>query len=248
MKRILTTYCVLIALSILTFNAFADSNNHNKHRAHAATMWWVIFNNPDACFTNPGAVEKCGPPDVFGPEYLASVAQGDPNPALITPNADAQIGVVYATGAVSDRRNGRIRFNASIYRTPDEPLNLAGDQVVDPLGLGRGFNNLDAEIHLVVRDHGRARRDGLFGQLTNFLEPLCSDPNLLFEGGKNICVDIHTSVYGAGESGEDVVTRFSDGSEVRGAQTTLIRQGDMVLVMVETRIPDRRKKRKGRRD
>ena len=136
-----------------------------------------------------------------------------------------------------------MRLAASIYRTRDDsPLQLSGDQVIDPLGLAIGFVNEDAEVHVVVRDHGRAHRDQLVAQRTNFLEPACSDPNLLFEGGSNICVDLQTAVFAAGEVGRDEVIRFADNSTVLRADAYLFRQGDALQVVVDTRIPDRRRR------
>ena len=204
------------------------------------TLWWVIFNYPDACTANPGAAEQCGSVDVFGQPYLDSVAVGDPNPALIQPNVDAGVSVLFATGGVTDNRNGKVRLVASIYKTPD-PLMLMGDQTIDPMGLGVGLTSDAAEVHLVVRDHGRKRSDGVIAQVTNFLEPYCSDPRLLFDAGSNVCQDVHFAIFAPGEIGQDAVYRFADGQMHSGAAAYLFRQGDAVLAVVETAIKDRRR-------
>lgn len=240
MFRTILTLILAIGFASTTTSAQADER---KHHPHAATLWWVIFNNPDACTANPGAVEQCGTVDVFGSAFLESVAAGSPNPGLIQMNADAQIGVLYATGATTDARNGRIRLTASIYRTGGEPLQLMGDQVIDPMQTGNGFWNTDAEIHLVVRDHGRVKREGLTAQITNFLEPYCSDPLLMFEGGRNRCQDIQAAVYAPGETGQDAVYRLDNGQFISNASALLFRQGDAVQAVVETRIRDRRRPR-----
>lgn len=211
-----------------------------RHYSHAATMWWVIFNNPEACMANPTGVEKCGEVDLFGQAYLDSVVAGSPDPALIVVNTMAGVGVIYATGGVSDPRNARIRLAAAIYRSPDEFLDVSGEQVLDPLATGTGFVNTNAEIHLVVRDHGRTRRDGYVTQISNFLEPYCSDPSLGFEGGLNTCVDIQAAVYAPGEAGTDAVIRLSDGQQLFFSSAHLYRQGDVVQAVIDTRIPDRR--------
>ncbi len=211
-----------------------------RHYSHAATLWWAIFNNPNACLSNPLGLEKCGAVDIFGQAYLDSVAAGNPDPSLIQPNIASGVAVLYATGGLSDPRNGRIRLAASIYRSPFEHLDLAGAQIVDPLGLGLGFVNYSSEVHLIVRDHGRQRRAGMVTQITNFLEPYCSDPLLGWEGGRNTCADIQAAVFAVDEDGKDAVFRLSDGQSLSYGSAYLFRQGDMLQAVVDTRIPDRR--------
>jgi len=207
----------------------------------AVTLWWLFFNNPDGCVTNPGAVEQCGEIDVFGKAYLGSVAMGSPDPTLISPNPNAKLGVIYATGGKTNA-NGKIRLVASAYRSAaDVPLTL-GPNVVDPLGLGRAFENPDAEVHLVLRDHGRKVNGGLITQITNFLEPFCSDPLLLFFSGPNICQDVQFAVFGPHESGVDSVFGFGDPpTRVPRAKAYLLRNGDMVQAVVETRLTSDRR-------
>ncbi len=203
----------------------------------ALTLWWVVFNEPDNCVTNPGAIEQCGEADVFGQPFLDSVANGTPDPTLIAPNVDAGLAVIYATGGRTTR-TGAIRLVASIYRSAaNEPLNLAGPSLVDPMGLGRAFDRTDAEVHLVVRDHGEVVDEDLSVQILNFLEPYCSDPNLGWHAGKNTCSDVQFAVFGPGESGVDAVYAFGDSSTpLRRASATLIRNGDMLQAIVETRV------------
>ena len=240
MKKLNVIFALALACTVAAPGSYADFPL--RHVPHAATLWWVIFNNPDACITNPGAAEQCGPADVVGVDFLASIAAGDPNPALISPNVAAGVAQIYAAGAVSDPRNGRIRFATSIYRSPAaEPLAMSGPQSIDTLGLQRAFDNPDAEIHLVVRDHGRVDRDNLVAQLTNFIEPSCSDPNLLFEAGPRLCKDLHAAVFAPGETGQDAMFRLADGQLLSNAKAFLFRQGDVVQTVIETRIPDRRK-------
>lgn len=238
MMRTILTFALAIGMVGIATTALADER---RHHPHAATLWWVIFNNPDACIANPGAAEQCGTVDVFGAAFLESVAAGSPNPALIQINADAQVGVLYATGSTTDARNGRIRLAASIYRTTAEPLQLMGNQVIDPMQTGNGFWSIDAEIHLVVRDHGRVRRDGLIAQVTNFLEPYCSDPLLMFEGGRNRCQDIQAAIFAPGETGQDGMYRLDNGLFLSNSSAHLFRQGDAVQAIVETKIRDRKK-------
>lgn len=229
-----------LALALFAHAALA---HEKRNHPHAVTLWWVIFNNPDACLTAPDGIEKCGAADVFGQAYLDSVASEQPNPGLIAPNTDAGLAVIYATGGVTNARTGRLRLAASIYRS-DAALDLSGSQVVDPLGLGTSYRSTGAEVHLIVRDHGRARRDGLLTQITNFLEPYCSDPLLLFEAGDNLCADVQYAIFAQGEAGLDGVFSFANGMPVHGASAYLVRQGDMLQAVVETRVRDRRQARR----
>lgn len=203
----------------------------------ALTVWWVIFNDPDACVTNPGAIEQCGEADVFGQPFLDSVGNGTPDPTLIAPNIDAGLAVIYATGGHTSQ-TGRTRLVASIYRSADGvPLNLAGPSLVDPMGLGRAFEKTDAEVHLIVRDHGKVVEGELSTQILNFLEPHCSDPNLGWFAGKNTCADVQFAVFAPGESGDDAVYAFGDPTTpLRRAYAKLVRNGDMLQAIIETRV------------
>ena len=233
-KIVLITLFAVLGLGLWGQESRADEG----HNARSVTLWWVIFNNPDACVANPGGAEQCGGADVFGQAFLDSIASGAPNPSLIAPNTDAGLGVLFATGGVTGE-NGRISLAASIYRSPEGGgLQLAAaESIVDPLGLGAGLENPQAEIHLVVRDHGRRVRRGELQQISGFLDPYCSDPNLLYFAGSNTCADVQFAVFGPGESGPDDVYAFGATPEkVWRARATLIRNGDAVQAFVETRL------------
>lgn len=228
-----------ILIAVLLAAALFGSNiqaSDYRQGPRSVTLWWLFFNNPDACVANPGGTEQCGAVDVFGEAYLESVATGSPDPSLISPNLDSKLAVIYATGGKTST-GGRVRLVASAYRSAaDVPLSL-GPGAVDPLGLGRALENPNAEVHLVVRDHGPRIRGALITQITNFLEPFCSDPNLLFFSGPNTCQDVQFAIFGANESGIDSVYAFSDPEKpVRRARAHLVRNGDMVQAIVETRI------------
>lgn len=226
---ILSTFAMQIA------NARQASDNPPGVGIRTATLWWVVFNQPDACITHPGEVEQCGEVDIYGQAYLDSVAAGAPDPTLIVPNTDAELAVIYATGAKSNW-NGHLRLTASIYRSTSA-LDLSGPNVVDPLGLGVAFTNPQAEIHLIVWEHGAAIPGELITQTLNFLEPFCSDPNLGFIGGDNICRDTQFAIFAPSESGQDSVFAFSSPREpLRDAKAILVRNGDMIQAIVETRL------------
>ncbi len=205
----------------------------------AATSWWVIFNSPENCITAPGEDIACGGRDVFGQPYLDSLMAGEPDPSLIMPNVAANYGVIYGSGAVTTR-NGRVRLISSIYRSnqADVPLDLSGGTLIDPQGMGNAFTNVDAEVHVVVRDHGEVIRGNLMEQLTYFLESNCSDPTLGFVGGgPNICKNLHDATFAPGEAGEREVTIFGTETVVEGARAVLFRNGDNLQMIVETIVP-----------
>lgn len=234
-KFVLSVIIATISLGLWGQKAHAyDDGRHPR----SVTLWWVIFNNPDACKANPGGAEQCGGVDVFGQAFLDSLASGSPDPSLIAPNVEAGLAVLFATGGVTGE-NGRIDFAASIYRSPEGGgLALAGaESIVDPMGLGTGLENGQAEIHLVLRDHGRRVRHGELQQISSFLDPYCSDPNLLYFAGENTCADVQFAVFGANESGRDDVYAFGGTPQkVHRAKAFLIRNGDAVQAFVETRL------------
>ena len=237
MKSVVKNAVVSSILFALSSAAFADDARHGYGRSFgpsAVTVWWVIFNAPENCYGSPDPDANCTSLDVFGAAFLDSIANGSPNPALIAPNMASKPAVLYATGDVTDYR-GRVRLAASIYRVA-EGTQQSLPPGVDPMGFGRGYENEGAEVHLVVRDHGRVKRRDLLPQITNFLDPYCSDPNLLYFAGKNLCADTHFAVFGAQEAGEDAVYAFADMQPVRRAKATLLRDGDVVRAVIETRI------------
>lgn len=229
---------IALGLSLSAPTVLADHHD-NPGFSRAVTVWWLVFNNPAACTENPGGLERCGPNDVFGPAYVESLENGAPDPALIAPNLAAQIGVVFATGGTTNAQ-GWIRLVGAIYRSaPGGGLDIGSGNIVDPLALGRGYENPNAEVHLVVRDHGKAHpnRTELRSQILNFLEPYCSDPNLDYFAGPNLCRDAQFAQFAPGETGTDGVFEFHDPAHaVHGALAHLERNGDMMQFVIETQV------------
>lgn len=112
------------------------SSKKSRSGVEAVTAWWLFANNPSACISNPNTdgLPQCGPRDVYGDDYLASLAQGDIRLDLLSPNLDAELGIVFATGGTTDEY-GYIRMVASAYLTQD-PLDI--DVSIDPLRFQRG--------------------------------------------------------------------------------------------------------------
>lgn len=121
------------------------------------TVWWVTFNRPRKCVTP----YMCGGDDLFNP--------------------DAEVGVFYAAGVVSDSY-GQVSMSGEVdYGELPEGF----DQVPFP-GLDHPIRP-GAEIHLVLRGHGPASFDPamLERQLTEF------------NGGcpPNACFDVQFSAH-----------------------------------------------------
>jgi hypothetical protein len=95
---------------------------------HTYTIWWVVFNHPDECITAPGETVQCGEPDVIA-EFMGE--------------SDAGVTLAPATGNVVGT-SGHGNFGASLRVGDDRDVILGG-----PLS-----NPREAEVHLVVRDHG----------------------------------------------------------------------------------------------
>ena len=104
--------------------------------------------------------------------------------------------------------------------------------MADPLGLQQGWTNPDAEVHLVLRHHGPAVKEGGLAQVTNILDPYCSDPLLVYEGEEangSVCSDKQDVIVMAGESGELPVHVFGTGVPIEGARTIVKRRGDDLI-------------------
>lgn len=209
-----------------------NSSYHNRPRAlHAVTLWWVIFNEPGKCVTSPEAAAQCGAVDIFGQEYLDSVANGAPDPGLIRPNLESGLAIVYATGGITSLR-GRVRLVASLYQGAS-----GGDlpDTVDPMNLNRALTSSNAEVHLVMRDHGRRHRNDYESQISAFLDPYCSDPNLLYFAGPNLCQDVQFAVFAADQGGDTRMFAFADPTQpLRRARARLTRGDGVVQAIVET--------------
>lgn len=108
----------------------------------AYTVWWVVFNRPEACTTHRSGPVRCGEKDLLErPETEASALFAAGN-------------VVAGGGAAS--------FGAYLAKG-----DTAGCQQELPCGEGL-TNPGGAEIHLVVRSHGPTHPDVVEEQTTTF--------------------------------------------------------------------------------
>lgn len=132
---------------------------------NAYTLWWVVFNDPAAC-SAPG----CGEDDIFNED-------GSLNEAGIMA---AGIAIGHATGNVA-RADRTTEFGGKLMRNDAS----GAHQIVIPAGFGAEnvlltASGLEAEVHVVVQNHGKARKriKRLLRQLTRFqagCNPNCKD-------------------------------------------------------------------------
>jgi len=205
MKNTLIKVVVLAAFAACPAMVLAGGNNQV-----AATNWLVFFNNVAGCATSP-----CSGADVV------VNAGTEEEPIWTNP---AEVSVCYLTGQVV-QANGRATFAAS----------FAVGQTYGcfwPLGgTGPGLAHIDAEVHVVLQQHGAAHRpgEGLVDQVA-YIEGECNPE----------CEDTQFAIHVPDEGSpfETVVPmqRTSDGSVVRRSESTLLREGDGIRVINYTRI------------
>jgi hypothetical protein len=137
------------------------------------TMWWIVWNNPEAC-----GADGCNDAD-FG-----------------VPGVDVDIG--YADGMVV-RADGRGHFNAKLREGQDLP----GFPPELGWTTGTGLRDAQrSEIHLVLRSHGPSIR-GIVRDMVSTLHGGCDYSvfgGLVPEGsvgipGPNTCVDMQFAVH-----------------------------------------------------
>lgn len=107
----------------------------------AYSVWWVVFNRPEACLARPTEAVRCGEAD------------------LVRPAAEAS--ALFAAGGVAAGRGdgffgGRLTVG-----------DLRGCQAELPCRAGL-TNPAGAEVHLVVRSHGPVIPDRVDAQITTF--------------------------------------------------------------------------------
>ncbi len=140
-----TTFIAATMLLLLSCGASRPAAAQGEKTA--ATMWWVVFNNPEFCATSPCGLDDLG-------------------------NEDVAPSVVHATGQISGR-NGSLQLVASLYETAEGFGDLdTNTSLIGGPGLA---DSKKAEIHLVVRSHGAPIPGIVDEQLTVFVDPGCQD-------------------------------------------------------------------------
>ncbi len=224
MSKHISKLLIATTLTFLSNMAMAD-------QPHAVTVWWAVFNSPENCIHNPDGPIRCGGTDVFGRAFMDSVAAGAPDPGLISPNTAAEVAVIYATGGVTNNQR-KITLVASLYKgdTSGGLLDLSGGSMIDPLALGQTFTKPDAEVNVVIRDHGDVVEGDYIAQITNYIDPYCAPVTA------NVCRDKQVAFFGSGETGTRHPINLADGSVLEKSMVTLNRNGDQLTVIVHTKI------------
>lgn len=136
---------------------------------HVYSVWYIIFNNPDACS------DECGPHDFPAGVPGAKVGPEEPNPAV-------QASALWATGGVVGP-SGIGDFISRLERNNPPGLVVFGPGLVEPM---------NSEIHLLVRSHGRAMLGKVAEQIST-PQGLCAitkpDP------AKHECLDVQSATH-----------------------------------------------------
>ena len=122
--------------------------------AEAVTMWYIIFNNPEHCFSTP-----CDEPDLY--------------------NELAQPSILHASGTVTFDRS--VDFVTAVYETGDI---AGLDENISLIGGPGLVDAEKAEIHLVIRTHGEPITGIVMDQVTTFVDPGCAEaggPNVCLD-------------------------------------------------------------------
>lgn len=135
----------------------------------AATLWIVIFNEPENCATSP-----CGEPDLFDPAVVTDVMYG----------AGSLVG---GSGKATFAGHRAVRDES---RSLWEVLGLPSPGLLDAR---------EAEIHLIVRTHGPVIAGMARQMTSTFnggcpRDGLPDDPFIGPEG-PNVCEDVHFAVH-----------------------------------------------------
>ncbi len=212
MKNNIGLLGVLTGVMALAVSGTAAADGRWWNPDRAVTNWLVVVNNPAACSNAP-----CSEADIFG--SIPAVPTGDPS------ENPTKASVCFLTGQVVGW-DGKATFAGRVAEGQGYACFFPGDP--DPYGLRDSMN---AEIHVVVQEHGQGLPSGagLEEQVAYFqgaCNPNCSDTQFA----------IH--VPGAAVNGVSVTTvhRFSDGSPVMYASSTLYREKHGVRVVLNTRL------------
>jgi len=144
---------------------------------HTYTVWWVIFNNPDACENG------CGEPDLFNDEVGGSVLYAAGH--VIGGNGKGNFAGSLRTGDLSGCQAPWDGFDLELIGGEGE-LDMCRDGLMDPQG---------AEIHLVVRSHGERIPGMVNKQINTFAGGCTADTSFGASDGPNECEDQQFSMF-----------------------------------------------------
>lgn len=150
--------------------SFTFRTNGFEH-GHVATLWWVIFNNPDACENPvPEIGAACGLPDLFIEEVAATV--------------------MHAAGNIVGK-SGKVAWGGSLREGEITTYHPAFE------GAPALMDAQEAEIHIVARTHGPLIPEMTRGMLTTFEVGCTPETSGDFGDGPNECADLQAAAFPA---------------------------------------------------
>jgi hypothetical protein len=138
-------------------------------KGHAASIWWVIFNNPEECEHGEGEA-ACGMGDLFDPAVNIAVMSGGGH--VIGNSGRANFAGHLTTGQITNEH--------------PHPAFTDGPGLTEPRG---------AEIHLVVRSHGPVIPGMNHGMFNSFEVGCTPGTSGGFGDGPNECADLQFAVF-----------------------------------------------------
>ena len=139
---------------------------------------------------------------------------------LFVPGNPAQVAICYLTGQVVYGKR-KATFAGRFAEGTNYGCFYPGS--ISPYGLEDADGT---EVHVVAQEHGKALKSG------RGLEEQVA----YFQGGCNPgCEDTQFAIHSARSSDAVEVFRFSDGSQVSNAVSTIFREGDGIRVIFHTR-------------
>jgi len=149
------------------------------------TIWWVVFNNPEAC-ESPTAISGCSEPDLFNPAVNASMLYAAGN--VVGGNGKGNFAGSLREGDISGCQAPWDDFDLS-------ELGVSGLEGEIDL-CGNGLEDTQAaEIHLVVRTHGPKIPGQVNGQINTFAVGCTAESSFGAADGPNECEDQQFAIF-----------------------------------------------------
>lgn len=147
-SKIFSTF-ILALLLALGWTSAADAQRGNPNKSAAVNVWWVIFNDPQACTDNTDTQPTM---DADG-NVLGECSKDDIMAAMDAEAVDSGICIQQAAGVPADR--WLVTVAASLPAALPVPDPAGSGVACNVFGFDGLTNPLGAEIHLIVSVHGQ---------------------------------------------------------------------------------------------